>query len=89
MKIGERNDNDNQNPLIISNLIWTSCSTNSLPSRGKEKKQMGQIVGTVDSQDIEIVGCERKTAFSFVNVYQVVCTDLVNICRTWHKVGVR
>lgn len=60
MKIGERNDNDNQNPLIVSNLIWTSCSTNSLPSRGKEKKQMGQIVGTLDSQDIEIVGCERK-----------------------------
>lgn len=60
MKIGERNDNDNQNPPIISNLILTSCSTNSLPSRGKEKKQMGQIVGTLDSQDIEIVGCERK-----------------------------
>lgn len=28
-------------------------------------------------------------AFSFINVYQVVCTDLVNICRTWHKAGVR
>lgn len=60
MKIRESSDNDNQNPLIVSDLFWTSCSTHSLSSRGKEKKQMDQIVDTLDFQDIEILGCERK-----------------------------
>lgn len=60
MKIRESIDCDNQNPLMISNLFWTSCSTHSLSFRGKEKKQMDQIVDTLDFQDIEILGCERK-----------------------------
>lgn len=61
METGERSDGDNQNPLVISDLIWVS-STYRLAPRG-EKKSMGQAVVSLDSPDIEILGCERNCFF--------------------------